>query len=1336
MRNTCLFIFLVFSGLFSIQVKANYPNDFFSKINSENGLSQNTVKIILQDSWGFMWFGSRNRLNRFDGKSIKVFDCLDTKTKRSNNNISSLFEDSNKKLWVGTDKGIFIFDPIIETFSYFELKTIDGIQINDWVSDIKSDSENNIWIVIPNQGLFQYRKSDKKLYHFAIGKNKLPDQGNPECMCIARNGKLWIGTNGAGVYLYNKASNNFTQYLGNSNGNTLSGKNIFTMCDYGDELVVGIHEGKLMKLDKRKNSLTDVNAPEVHYKIIRDVVCLNDKQLWVGTQFGLFIIDELRKSVIHIQEELANPHSLSDNVIEKIYQDKEGGVWIGTYFGGVNYLPNLGINFDKYIPSLEKGSITSKRISELKEDASGNIWVGTEDAGLNILNPKTKKIIQVGAGSAQSAFNKKILSIFLNDNNAWIGFFKNGLDIIHLSGFKNTHYSGTDLGLNEASIDAICEDRFGRMWIGNGWGVFMSEGKNMKFNEIHDFGYSYIYDLMEDSEGNIWAATMGNGVFKHNPTNHTTIHYLNNTKDKTSLSSNSVSSITETTSGEIWFSTDRGGICRYNRSKNNFTSFSIEDGLPDDVAYKILEDKYKNLWFGTNKGLVRFNPESKRNRVFTQNDGLLGNQFNYKSALSTKSGKFYFGGFDGLIAFDPHQIKENMYIPPVYITKLSIYNKEPVIGEKNSPLEKSIIHSSRITLNYNQSNISIDFAALSYTAPRSNRYAYKMDNLDKEWTYTTDNHSVSYSMLPPGDYTFRVRGANNDGLWNKKVTTLEIRILPPWWQSKPALLIYFILIIFSLYYFLRWNNKKHEQNNLEKQKLFEAEKEKELYSAKVEFFTDIAHEIRTPLTLINGPLESLKEMNIEDADVKKNLHIMEDNTNHLLLLINQLLDFRKIDNNKFMLKLKLCDINEILEEMSARFQLLAEQKKKRIELKIPEEIIEAPVDKDGLIKILNNLLVNAVKYSNQYIKIELSYLESQYFSIRISNDGDLIPKEESEKIFDPFYQLDKNRNVSSSTGIGLSLARSIAQLHKGFLYLDTTVTDMNSFVLKLPIIQEKEIWTNDNDFVTEELSVAKNELHSKKTNVPTLLIIEDNAEMLSFIVDKLRSSFIVEKATNGIEGLSILHEKNVNIIVSDVMMPEMDGYEFCAKVKNNIEYSHIPIVLLTAKNDLESKIKGLTLGADAYIEKPFSFNHLLTQLNTLLNNRMREREAFMQKPFLPIQHIGMNKADEEFIEKIVEIITENITDINFNVEKLSELTYMSRSSLHRKITALSDLTPTDFIRLIRLKKAAEIIQEGKYRVGEVCYLVGINSSSYFIKLFQKQFGMTPKEFSKQNSGKE
>lgn len=1325
-RNILFFLMMVISC-------AVYPGSldyYFTRINGENGLSQNNVKSIFQDSWGFMWFGTRNKLNRYDGISIKVFDVVDRRSKKTNNNIGALMEDAEKQLWIGTDKGIFIFDPMTEEFRFFDLKTKEGIQINDWVSEIRMDFDRNVWIVIPNQGLFLYHAAEKQLEYFTLGSNKLPDQGNPECMCIEQNGSVWIGTNGAGVYLYNKQHKKFIQYLGNGDSN-LKGQNIYTMCDYGDELVVGVHEGKLLKLHKRKNTISEFRAQEVNYKIIRCVVPIGDK-LWIGTQYGLFIIDEKENTVRHLYEILANPHSLSDNVVEKIYEDKEGGIWVGTNFGGLSYLPNQGMNFDKYTPTLERGTISSKRISALKEDDMGRIWVGTEDGGLNLLDPATGMFSQPEKNPGKPSYNQKILSLFLQPGKVWVGYFKYGIDIIRNPGFAKKHYSGEEMGLDEASPYALCEDRYGKIWLGNGWGVFVCDDNSMNFRRMTEFGLVYVYDIIEDSDGNIWVATMGSGVFRYDLMTKEIKHYVYKTDDPNSLGSNSVSSISETSNGAIWFSTDRGGISRYNKNTDDFTSFSIAQGLPDDVAYKILEDKNKNLWFGTNKGLVCLNPETRKVRVFTQNDGLLGNQFNYKSALSARSGKLYFGSYDGLIAFDPQQFRENNYVPPVYISRMTIFNKEPVIGKDESPLQKSILHTKTLTLRHDQSNVSFDFVALSFTAPLSNRYAYIMENLDKEWTYTSDNHSVSYSRLPPGHYVFKVRGANNDGLWNKQETTLMIEVLPPWWLSKVAQVIYIALILLSLYLYLQWNNKRHEKKNLQKQKLFEAEKDKELYSSKVEFFTHIAHEIRTPLTLINGPLESIKDMNIEDPELNKNISIMEENTNQLMALINQLLDFRKIDNNKFVVNLKLQNINEIVKGVCSRFELAVSQKNKSVELLLPERVYEIPVDKDGLLKILDNLMVNAVKYSNKKITISLDKQE-QYLMIRVCNDGDMIPNAESEKIFDPFYQLDRTRNMASSTGIGLSLSRSIAQLHNGKLYLDTGVSDVNCFVLELPFTQEKRMWISD-DNVNVETGDAQLEFagqYEEKTNAPALLLIEDNVEMLSFITAKLRANFTVERAANGIAALEVLASKNIDIIVSDIMMPEMDGYELCSKVKNDIEFSHIPVILLTAKNDLDSRIEGLSAGADAYIEKPFSYSHLLAQINTLLNNRKRERDAFMQKPFLPVQQTGLSKADEEFLEKLVEVITENITDSGFGVEKLSELVYMSRSSLHRKITALTDLTPTDFIRVIRLKKAAEMIQEGRYRVGEVCYLVGINSPSYFIKLFQKQFGMTPKEFLKQ-----
>lgn len=524
-----------------------------------------------------------------------------------------------------------------------------------------------------------------------------------------------------------------------------------------------------------------------------------------------------------------------------------------------------------------------------------------------------------------------------------------------------------------------------------------------------------------------------------------------------------------------------------------------------------------------------------------------------------------------------------------------------------------------------------------------------------------------------------------------------------------------------------------EKRHTEKQQLFETEKEKELYSSKVEFFTNIAHEIRTPITLINGPLESMMEMNIDDPEILKNLQIMSKNTSELLGLINQLLDFRKVDSNKFLLNFSRVNISAFLEDVHYRFEPASAHQNKRINLTLPKLDNHAVIDKDALTKIINNMLSNAIRYSDHFIEMTLLQNNESSFCIEVRNDGEVIPAELSEKIFDPFYQVKKDKDKNSSSGIGLSLARSLAELHYGKLYFEER-DGLNVFILELPVEQKKKADPENDkekDIVHNEYFIEENPSKNEASNQEIILVVEDNLEMLTFIADKLQKQYGVVRATNGKEALKALEEKTIDLVLTDVMMPEMDGFELCQKIKTDVEYSHIPVVLLTAKNDLNSKIHGLEMGADAYVEKPFTFNHLITQLNTLLSNRRREKEAFMRKPFLAVQNMGMNKADEQFMEKVIEIIHENITDSNFNVERLAESVFMSRSSLHRKIKALTELPPTDFIRLIRLKKAAELIQSGQYRIGEVCYLVGINSSSYFIKLFQKQFGMTPKEFAKQ-----
>lgn len=1329
MKKHILSIFLLIFFLSGIQAVDRKPfNYYFSHISSEDGLSESQVKVILQDSYGFMWFGTKNGLNRYDGTSIRTINCDDYIAGTGNHNISALFEDEQKKLWVGTDRGVYIYDPVYDIFTFVDQKTENGEQMGNWVARITSDLVGNIWILIPDQGVFRYKAG--KLYYYAITNSDNIKRESPGAICVRENGEVWIGTAGVGLFLYDPKTDSFTQYHTDKNGNTLMGEYIFAMCDYGDWIALAIHDGELKKYNPSTNTLQTVNAPGVHHTVLRDVTSFDGKRLWVCSHAGLFIVDEPERKVTHLEEDLMHSYSLSDNIIFCIYKDREGGIWLGTKFGGVNYLPNHKLLFEKYVPSSSETSLNTRRIREIVEAPNGNIWIGTEDNGINILDPRTGKVSQLSYPATGRQNHLMTLSMILHGNQLYCGLFKQGLDVINISTGNIEHHNPKRLNIDEESAYALLVDSKGQTWLGNGWGLYRAEAGSMEFSKINEVGLDWIFYLMEDSRGRIWIASMGSGIWKYDPKDGSYKKYDNDSQNPHSLSSNSVSSVMEDSRGEIWLSTDRGGICRYNEASDDFTTFSKEQGLPDDVAYKILEDRKHNFWFGTNQGLVKFNPETGDIRVFTTQDGLIGNQFNYNSAAKTSDGKFYFGSIDGLIAFNPDDDEDSEFIPPVYISRFNIYNKEVTVHTPNSPLNKSIVHTGKIVLPHDQSNISFDVAMPSYSSARSNQYLYKMEPLDNDWVKSGHSQNISYAKLPPGNYIFQVKARHENEQADPPITSLRITILPPWWLSTWAYIIYVVIVLCIIYGWFRWYKRRKERQMEEKQKLFEIEKEKELYEAKVEFFTEIAHEVRTPLTLINGPLESILDMNIQDNKITRNLTVIAQNTKRLLELTSQLLDFRKVGANKFKMDFTMVSITALLNETIQRFDPTITQQKKELSLQIPEEEIIAAIDREAVTKILSNLLNNALKYSKHSILVYLERNDTT-FSIRVTSDGERIPTELTEQIFEPFYQINKKDNASSGAGIGLPLARSLAVLHSGKLYLDTDLFH-NSFVLTLPLMQEK-VRAQEELVMHEELIYPEEETTTATdTRNHTLLLVEDNENLRSFLSEKLSELFITETATNGREALEILRDHSIDIVVSDIMMPVMNGLELCREIKADIDLSHIPVIFLTAKNDLDSKINGLRLGAEAYVEKPFSFNYLTTQILSLLNNRRKEREAFAKRPFFPVNNMQMNTADKEFMDHIIAVIHENIADESFGVERLAEILHMSRSSLLRKIKVLSGLSPNDFIRLIRLKKAAELILDGKHRIGEVCYLVGINSPSYFSKVFLKQFGVTPKDFEKQH----
>ena len=810
-------------------------------------------------------------------------------------------------------------------------------------------------------------------------------------------------------------------------------------------------------------------------------------------------------------------------------------------------------------------------------------------------------------------------------------------------------------------------------------------------------------------------------------------NYLHDESNPKSLPYDKVVSVFEDSHRQVWLTTQGGGFCLFHPETETFTSYNLADGLPNDVIYQIVEDKEGFFWLTTNNGLVCFQPTTGAMKVYTTSNGLLGDQFNYRSSFETEDGTIYLGSIDGFVAFNPKNFSENKSLPSIVITDFLLFGKEVYVGEPGSPLEKSITFSDELVLQSNQNSFSFRVAALDFQAPRMSRIMYKLDGFDADWLTVGESPIVTYSNLRYGNYTFRVKVSNSDGVWNEEGISLKVHILPPFYLSVWAYIVYALLIIgcslYTVMYFKRRSNRKHRRQ-MEK---FEQEKEREVYNAKIDFFTNVAHEIRTPLTLIKGPLENIILKKQVDTETREDLNVMKQNTERLLNLTNQLLDFRKTERQGFRLNFTECNVTEILKETHKRFTSLAKQKGLDFVLQMPEKDFYAHINQEAFTKIISNLLNNGVKYAESYVHISLAVPDTDggnSFRICTVNDGVIIPDAMKEEIFKPFVRFNEQEDgkVTTGTGIGLALSRSLAELHQGTLTMGKG-EENNTFCMTLPIVQDTTITlTTEVEAGTDKINEAPAEQAVEKDNRPTVLVAEDNPDMLAFVVRQLSKDYTVLTATNGAEALRVLDGNYVNLMISDVVMPVMDGFELCKTIKSDLNYSHIPIILLTAKTNIQSKIEGMELGADAYIEKPFSVEYLQACASNLIQNREKLRQAFAESPFIAANTMALTKADEEFIKKLNEVIRVNYANPEFSMDDMADNLNMSRSNFYRKIKGVLDLSPNEFLRLERLKKAAQLLKEGENRVNEICYMVGFNSPSYFAKCFQKQFGVLPKDF--------
>lgn len=1012
---------------------------YFRHYQVEDGLSNNTVICMLQDRDGFMWFGTKEGLNRFDGYQFKQYN-LDEDYERSltKDLVNSLAADKQGVMWVGAQKGLYRYEREKERF----IPVIDTL-LN--VSNIQIDSKGLLWFI-----------SDHAICYYDLNTGKVkrfPKERyfKAYTLCLSAGDDLWAGTSAGYLQWFDRAAQTFRSYNVFSHSPDVGSCFIEVIQQAGPgSLFIGTSCQGVKQFDIATKTYRDVltyNADKTTI-YVRSILKYSDTEFWFGTESGIFIMDTRSGKVSNLRKKFLDPYSLSDNAVYSLSKDHEGNVWAGTFFGGINYYARQHQFFRKYYPDYSKNSISGNAAREICQDHDGNIWIGTEDAGLNKLNPNTGSIIHFEpAGEEGNITYSNIHGLVADGNDLWIGTHEHGLDVLNIkTGKLRKHYAAgrRPQDMKSDFIASLLRSSSGSIFIGTGNSLYEYDPQTDGFKQAPEIPPGItISCLYEDRNNTIWAGTHGRGVYYFNRRTQEKGQLVNDLNNRNSLPTDYTNGICEDHAGNLWFSTEGGGLSRLGPGRKRFTRYTTRNGLPSNYIFKVVEDNRRQLWVSTSKGLVCFDPAKGSMVVYTKSNGLPSDHFNYNSGFKDAAGTLYFGSIKGMITFKPEEAPGHTPAPPVYITGLYVNNRQIMAGRDSNVLKRSILYADRIALPYNRSSISMDIAALSYISPDMTAYSYMMTGVDESWTTIQPNRKVYYTNLSPGEYVFKVKAAVNSA-GEQPERQLTIRILPPFWASPLAYLFYTLLIVSIGFYIIRSYHRRTQKK-----------KEKENFEAKIDFFTHVAHEIRTPLTLIKGPLENLMEKADELPGIKDDILMMERNTNRLMSLVNHILNFRQVEVKSFSLDFTKVNVRTLLQETSQDFTPQAKKKNLEYTIDLPSSAISAIADEEALQRILSNLLSNAIKYAAKQVTVVLypAGKDDACFTIEISNDGHIIPPDMREKIFQPFFRL-KETAKQKGTGIGLTVARSLAELHNGKLYLKHTRGEVNTFVLQIPLKTE------------------------------------------------------------------------------------------------------------------------------------------------------------------------------------------------------------------------------------------------------------------------------------------
>lgn len=1300
--------------------KTKGQNIAFNHLTVENGLSHNSVLAITQDKRGFMWYGTRYGLNRYDGQRFRIYqtDRKDSTT-LSDNLVLSLFCDSKNTLWVGTSSGLNKYDPATDQFERLPVAPYPtGIYA------IFEDSKGRLWLGSPS-GL--YLKTDKGFRRFAADSTGNSLAGTQvRCIYEDKKGYIWVGTHNGLSRLIISGNNNIqfeTFRHEEGNPNSLPNNYVYTItADSQERLWIGTLSGGVCIYDPATRSFSRV--PNIINNSVREIIKDKAGKLWIGTQEGLTIIDPANKTDVSYQYDPGNRKSLSQNSIHSLFEDVNGSVWIGTYFGGINMIHSYNTSFTTWQSNTAQSGINNNVVSSILEDKQHNFWIGTEGGGLNYLNRHTGAYTYYKHNpNDPSSLGSNLVKVVYKDkdDNIWVGTHGGGLNLMeHGSGkFKQFFYDKQDPYTLTLETTAILEASDGRFWVGTNTGLHLFKREGTKLTEIIDtallssMAKTSIRYLYEDSRHRLWiGATYNQYVLTGNKLEIVNTDCYNN-------------SITEDSKGNIWTSLYYDGLVKYDPEMKIVARYTNKDGLPSSNILGLLEDAKQNLWISTDNGLLKFDPNKKTFQTYTTSDGIAGNEFNYGSFLEDSNGEFFFGGYNGITSFFPEKIEANTYTAPMVFTGLKLFNNPVGINKADKLLKQDIGFTKELRFKYDQEVFTIEFALLNYIKSNKNTYAYKLEGFDRDWI-ETNSPSVTYTNLPPGAYTLMVKGANNDGVWSAPAE-LSIRVLPPFWRTWWAYCIYALLaasvfFVVTRFFFLRALLTKEE----------------ELHQVKLNFFTNISHEIRTHLTLLMAPVEKMMETNKKDAPLQQQLFNVKNNANRLLKLVSELMDFRKAETNHLKLYIDQQDLIPFLREIYNSFSELSLSR--NIKTSFVHNMAHSFVyfDREQMEKVLFNLLSNAFKFTPDGGAVSLN-IEQQKDTVTISviDNGRGIAPEYLDKLFSNFFQVADHGLQNTGYGIGLALSRNIVELHKGTLTVESK-EGRTCFTVTLQQGNAHFAGTQHlmgNKPAAEELPEVTEVLGNTPATTPpadnkpfTLLIVEDNPELRKLVRETFEETYQVLESENGAEGLALATEQIPDLVISDVMMPEMDGLEFCSRLKTDERTSHIPVILLTAKSSQEDHVSGLENGADLYLSKPFSTRVLELNVRNLLALKEKMRLKFSKQLLTETPEPLANPVDSAFLQKVIDLVEEHMDEPEFGVEMLSRKVAMSQPVLYKKLKALTDMSVNDFVKSLRLKKAASLILKKQHTVYEVAYMVGYADRKYFSKEFKKQFGKTPTEF--------